>query len=235
MNGAIADSVRRCTACPLHARHHGPVPFEGARGAEFLFLGAAPSAAEDATRRQFKGKAGSYLRSVVRRLGIPDSQSAYGHVVSCRVAGRTGKDIAPKPVDVGSCRTIRTLQVAAVDPKVVVLLGATAMKAWRPDWEHKRMVGWPFTSDGRLFVVAPHPADALKDEDADRKLHMAIRWARARARQGRLLDLIDWPDTCSVCHAEDVDIYDTMGVPYGRRCSDLMGKERIYGDQLRLV
>ena len=172
---------------------------------------------------------------MVRQMGVPDSQAAFGHVVSCRVAGKNDKDITPKPVDVGSCRVMRDLQVAAVAPKVVVLLGATAMGVWRPDWKFERMVGWPFIDRDRLFVTAPHPVAALKDPEVEEAMRTTIRWARSRARTERLFDLDDWPDTCSVCHVEPVEIYDTMAVPYGPRCADLMGKERIYGDQLRLV
>lgn len=193
--------------------------------------------AEDVNRMVWVGKSGYWLRRTVRGMGIPSGDVSYGHVVSCRVTHKKG---IPKQWEVDACDPVLNLQVSAINPRVIILLGATALRKWRPDWVFEEKVGWLFQDRGRLLVAAPHPATCVKNNeeavDNEKQFRQIIKRVRRRARGDNLLDPCgDWPGVCSVCGAEDVAVYDEMGVPYGEKCRDLVGREKGTGKQLVMV
>lgn len=216
MHEAVVEKVRGCRKCPLGSLHHGPVPFEGKRGASFLFLGSSPTDRDVGV---------NWLKKELRGLGIPKWDWGYGCAVSCKVTANNG---VVKQWELDACSSVLTLQVSSMRPRAVILCGATAMKAYRPDWDHKKMIGWFFAHQGRLFAVAPHLMMAQKEFVMASAFRSIVRRVRKRVRGPK--DLLihngsDWPNVCSVCGGE-LEAFDEMGVPYCHRDLDLVGREK---------
>jgi uracil-DNA glycosylase family 4 len=123
---ALADVVRRCTACAELAIARSTVVVGDANpGAALLFVGEAPGADEDATGRPFVGKAGQLLDTLLADAGVRRSDVSVLNVLKCRPPGNR----APSRAEITNCRGWLDQQVQLIDPRIVVTLGGTAA-AW---------------------------------------------------------------------------------------------------------
>ena len=66
---AIAEEVRVCTACRLHAGRTRAVPGEGNPMTEVVFVGEGPGVNEDRLGRPFVGRAGELLVRLLASIG----------------------------------------------------------------------------------------------------------------------------------------------------------------------
>ena len=123
---ALADVVRRCTACAeLAAARTNVVVGDLQPGARLLLVGEAPGADEDASGRPFVGRAGQLLDSLLRDVGLDRGELSVANVLKCRPPGNR----APTRAEVGNCRGWLYQQLRLLAPRVVVTLGGTAA-AW---------------------------------------------------------------------------------------------------------
>ena len=100
------------------------VPGEGAADARVLFIGEAPGHEEDLSGRPFVGRAGRILDAALIAARLPRPAVFITNVVKCRPPGNR----RPKSDEVQACRAYLLTQIAAVDPRVIVTLGATALR-----------------------------------------------------------------------------------------------------------
>ncbi|HNY85260.1 MAG TPA: uracil-DNA glycosylase [Candidatus Hydrogenedentes bacterium] len=119
----IADEVRGCTACPLHATRHHTVPGEGNPNADLVFVGEAPGADEDAQGRPFVGRAGQLLTDIIEKgMKIPRGSVFICNVLKCRPPDNR----TPNPEEVACCEPFLIRQLDLLRPKVICALGGTA-------------------------------------------------------------------------------------------------------------
>ncbi len=116
---AIAQTVRSCMRCPLHAGRINAVPGEGTGSAGILLVGEAPGRNEDETGRPFCGAAGKNLDLALREAGIDRSAVFVTSIVKCRPP----ENRDPTPLEKAACRPHLEAQFAALAPRVVVALG----------------------------------------------------------------------------------------------------------------
>jgi uracil-DNA glycosylase family 4 len=99
------------------------VPGVGDVRAEWLFVGEAPGAEEDARGEPFVGQAGKLLDNMLAALGMKRGQNVYiANVLKCRPPNNR----APEPREVDACRPYLDRQIALIRPKVIVALGKSA-------------------------------------------------------------------------------------------------------------
>lgn len=115
----IAQTVRSCTRCPLHAGRINAVPGEGTGSAGILLVGEAPGRNEDETGRPFCGAAGKNLDLALREAGIDRASVFVTSIVKCRPP----ENRDPTPMEKAACRPHLEAQVAALTPRVIVALG----------------------------------------------------------------------------------------------------------------
>ena len=119
----FAADVDACTACGLARTRNRSVPGVGDPRAEWLFVGEAPGADEDARGEPFVGQAGRLLDSMLAALGIARGNRVYiANVLKCRPPGNR----APEPGEIEACRPYLDRQIALIKPKVIVALGKSA-------------------------------------------------------------------------------------------------------------
>ena len=119
----FAADVDACTACGLCRTRHKSVPGVGDQNADWLFVGEAPGAEEDARGEPFVGQAGRLLDNMLAALGMARDRDVYiANVLKCRPPNNR----APEPAEAEACRPYLERQIALLQPKLIVALGKSA-------------------------------------------------------------------------------------------------------------
>lgn len=153
----IAKEIRRCRICKK-ASSGKAVPGEGSPNAGIVFLGEAPGKTEAATGRPFVGRSGKLLRSLIRGLGLKESDVFITSPVKYLPDRGT-----PTKKQILHGKTHLTRQLDVIKPRVIVLLGKTAVtamlnRASKVLQEHGTIV----KSEGRTYVITLHPAAVVR-------------------------------------------------------------------------
>lgn len=166
----MREAVQGCRGCELWRAATQAVFGDGAPAARLMLVGEQPGDREDLEGEPFVGPAGRVLAQALEAAGI-DRKDVYvtNAVKHFRFEERGKRRIHRRP-DAGhitACRPWLDAEVAAVDPDVVVCLGATAARAVLG-----RVVkigaerGTPIESGGRPTVVTIHPSAVLRLRDS---------------------------------------------------------------------
>ncbi|MCR3761405.1 uracil-DNA glycosylase [Clostridium felsineum] len=114
-----------CHKCRLGENRINMVFGEGNPEAKLMFVGEAPGADEDRLGRPFVGRAGSLLTKGLTALNISRERDYYiANVCKCRPE----KNRTPYEDEAEFCMPYLRNQFALIKPKILVCLGATAMK-----------------------------------------------------------------------------------------------------------
>jgi len=154
----VAEEVRRCRLCPLWKDRRNVVPGEGNPSAEIMVVGEGPGEEEDLQGRPFVGRAGKLLNEALSNAGLRREDVYITNIVKCRPPGNR----EPTPEESKICveRYLRR-QIEAVNPRVVLLLGAVAVKNMLGIGSVTAVRGKAFTKGGHVFFCTFHPAAAL--------------------------------------------------------------------------
>jgi DNA polymerase len=183
----IREDLGDCTRCALHKQGRKQIVFGvGNPNAELLFVGEGPGADEDEQGEPFVGRSGQLLTNMIKAMGLSREQVYIANIVKCRPPGNR----APEREESETCSPFLMRQIAAIRPRVIVALGATAAKGLlamsapmtqlrgrfydfkptgvrSPDWE------------GCKLAVTYHPAFLLRDPrqkgEAWKDLQMVMR------------------------------------------------------------
>jgi len=168
----LREAAAECTACPLYKNATQTVFGEGPDRAGIMFVGEQPGDSEDLAGHPFVGPAGKLLDRCIKDAGI-DRRRAYvtNAVKHFKWVPRGTRRIHNKPnsMEIAACFPWLEAEIAAVKPKVVVALGATAAqalfgKAFRVTKER----GKPVPSRWAPYAMATvHPSSLLRAPDEE--------------------------------------------------------------------
>ena len=97
--------------------------------ADFILIGEAPGASEDLTGKPFVGRAGKLLDEFLIKAGFSRNDDLYiVNTVKCRPP----ENRVPTDVEKFACRKFIETQIEIIQPKVIILCGATALKSFYP-------------------------------------------------------------------------------------------------------
>ncbi|HEX7285829.1 MAG TPA: uracil-DNA glycosylase [Candidatus Angelobacter sp.] len=194
---AIREDIGDCTRCRLHKGRTNLVFGVGNVNAELMFVGEGPGADEDAQGEPFVGRAGQLLNNMIAAMGLRREDVYIANVVKCRPPGNR----TPEKDECDTCSPFLMSQIAVIQPKVIVALGAVAAKnllamndsmanlrgRWydfRPGVPGKSgfaLTGW----SGARLAVTYHPAYLLRDprqkKEAWKDLQMVMKYLGLRA------------------------------------------------------
>ena len=169
----LRTEVLACIKCPhLVAFRHSVVFGVGSQNAELMFVGEAPGADEDLRGEPFVGRAGELLTKIIQTMGYQRSDVYIANVLKCRPhmpAGASGNR-QPTAVEMETCLPYLRQQIEIIQPKVMVALGATAMRGlFGKDEPMKQMRGrWHVF--GSIPVMATfHPSYLLRNQALSEK------------------------------------------------------------------
>jgi uracil-DNA glycosylase len=167
-----------CRACDLWKTGTQTVFGEGEPTAEIVFVGEQPGDKEDLEGRPFVGPAGRVLDEALEAAGIDRSLAYVTNAVKhFKWVARGKRRIHQKPnaAETAACRPWLDAELAVLQPKVLVPLGATAAQALLGrQFRVTKQRGVPVESDLAPHVVATvHPSSILRQEtDAEREAAM---------------------------------------------------------------
>jgi len=171
----IHAEIGDCTRCPLHLERTHVVHTEGNRKARLMFVGEAPGADEDIQSRPFVGRAGQLLTKIIEAIGMKREEVLIGNVNRCRPPGNR----APTTEEATTCKPYLLREIAIVQPKVIVVLGNTAMKNLLDTREGITRLRGRF-QDYKGIKVMPtfHPAYLLRDPSKKRETWEDLKMVR---------------------------------------------------------
>src|SRR5688500_12992603 len=157
---AIREDLGDCTRCKLHAQGRNQIVFGvGNPTAEVMFVGEAPGADEDLQGVPFVGRAGQLLTKMIEAMGLRRDEVYIANVLKCRPPGNRD----PQPDEVGSCEPFLFQQIASVQPKVIIALGAFAARALLKTQDPiSRMRGRVYDYRGAQLIPTFHPSFLLR-------------------------------------------------------------------------
>lgn len=181
--GQLRAAARECHGCPLHAGTTQTVFGSGPPTARLVFVGEQPGDQEDRRGEPFVGPAGALLNRALREAGIDRDQAYVTNAVkhfkfSQDGAGQRRIHQTPDHREVVACRPWLAAELRAIDPDVIVALGATAGKSlmgedFRVTRSRGIAIAWPppgmAAADRRQIVLVAtiHPSAVLRAPDRD--------------------------------------------------------------------
>jgi len=147
---ALQKASRACRGCDLYKRGTQTVFSEGAREARIMFVGEQPGDKEDKAGHPFVGPAGGMLDKALEKAGIDRSQVYVTNAVKhfkWEPRGKRRLHSKPNAREVAACKPWLKAEVDAIQPDVIVALGATAAQA----------------IFGRKFRVTKHRGEPIAD------------------------------------------------------------------------
>lgn len=152
--------ITHCRDCPLHEKRTHAVPGEGNRQAKLMFIGEGPGREEDEQGRPFVGAAGRLLDKMIAAIGLCREDVYIANIVKCRPP----QNRVPRDEEAEACLKYLRRQVYLIQPRIIVLLGSTALKyTVDKDARITQMRGQWIERKGVYMMPTYHPAALLRD------------------------------------------------------------------------
>lgn len=161
---ALAEPLKSCVECRLSTGRTNLVYGVGNPDADLMFVGEGPGRDEDMQGEPFVGRAGRLLTDmIVKGMKIRREDVYIANIVKCRPPDNR----VPEPDEMEACLPNLIEQVRIVDPKVIVCLGATAVKGLlkEPTGITKLRGNWR-RFEGIPVMPTLHPAYLLRNPPA---------------------------------------------------------------------
>jgi DNA polymerase len=178
---ALVEDIVACTACGLCRTRQRAVPGVGDARAEWMFIGEAPGAEEDARGEPFVGQAGRLLDNMLAAIGLDRRRGVYiANVLKCRPPNNR----TPEPLEVDACRPYLERQIALIQPRLIVALGRSAATTLlNVDASIASLRGRVHRLQGRPLIVTYHPAYLLRNLPDKAKAWEDLLFARRVLRE----------------------------------------------------
>ena len=159
-------------ACCLGKLKNKIVVGRGNPKAQIVIIGEAPGAMEEKTGKPFMGRSGKLLDQLLQNVGFDIRQDVYFcNVIKCRPP----QNRRPTKTEIQENLPWLLQQIKLVNPKIIVLVGATASEAIlknkcpisiiRGKW-----INW----EGRLAIPIFHPAYLLRNQSNEDGTPMSL-------------------------------------------------------------
>lgn len=168
-----------CKACDLWKRGTQTVFGEGAPDSKVMFVGEVPGDQEDLAGKPFVGPAGKLLDTALSEAGIDRGKVYVTNAVkhfNWEPRGKRRIHKKPSSLQIAACRPWLDAEIARLQPRVIVCLGATASQALLgKEFRVTQHRGEFIESDLAPYVTATvHPSSILRAPD-DEARHEEMR------------------------------------------------------------
>lgn len=126
----LYNKCNECTSCELYKTRNNIVFADGnPETASIILIGEAPGENEDLQGTPFVGRAGKLLNEFLQKAGLSRENDLYIiNTVKCRPP----KNRVPTNEEKEACREVLLSQIEIINPKIILLCGATAMTSFIP-------------------------------------------------------------------------------------------------------
>lgn len=180
----LENSILNCNKCKLCSGRRNIVFGCGNKEANIMLIGEGPGADEDMQGIPFVGKAGILMNKAFEGLGFNRENLYIANIVKCRPP----QNRVPEDDEAEACLNYLRNQVLLVKPKIIVLLGSTALKnilgkeygitVSRGKWIEKK---------GILYMPTWHPAALLRDETKKIEFWKDLKLVIEKAEENKIL------------------------------------------------
>jgi DNA polymerase len=174
---AITSALPACKGCELYCFATQVVPGRGATQARLMLVGEQPGDQEDQQGEPFVGPAGGVLDRILEDLRIPRSALFVTNAVKHFKFVQRGKlrlHQNPRMSEITACRPWLLAEIDAVQPKVVLCLGASASKSLLGGTfalmkDHGKVLSTPYAEK---VIATIHPSAVLRARDEESRQTM---------------------------------------------------------------
>lgn len=157
----LAQHCNECHRCGLAENRTHAVVGRGNLNALIMIVGEAPGQNEDETGLPFVGRSGQLLEKILASVELDTEKDTYvSNINKCRPPNNR----APSTKEMAACKPYIFEQIRIVDPKIILLTGATAVKGLIGDngamgTIRGKWIEW----EGRLCMPIFHPSYLLRN------------------------------------------------------------------------
>lgn len=178
------DSCLSCEKCDLSKTRKNVVVYRGSVRAPLMIIGEGPGAQEDETGIPFVGQAGRLFDLLLTAFGITSEYYHICNIVKCRPPDNR----MPTPEESAACRPLLGTQFKFVNPKIILLLGATAYKNFTGYTDGITKARGKWIEKGEYLVMPTvHPAYILRNNNARILLWNDIQMVREKMEELELI------------------------------------------------
>jgi DNA polymerase len=183
----IAQHCNVCHRCDLGATRTHAVVGRGNPNAPIMIIGEGPGQNEDETGLPFVGKAGQLLEKILASVKLDTQQDVYiCNIVKCRPPSNR----VPAPNEIAACKPYLLEQIRLVDPKIILLTGATAVKGLTGNKTGiTKIRGTWIEWEGRLCMPILHPAYLLRNPSREQGAPKWLMWQDIQVVREKLAEI----------------------------------------------
>jgi uracil-DNA glycosylase len=188
---AIDEMVPHCSTCrrcELSQSRTNAVIGRGNPKAGILVIGEGPGQQEDETGLPFVGRSGQLLDKILESANLSTEQDVYiCNIVKCRPPGNR----TPTPEESAACMPYLLEQIRLVNPKIILLTGATAVRGLTGDKRGiTKIRGQWLDWQGYLCMPILHPAYLLRNPSREPNSPKWLMWQDIKAVRAKLDELM---------------------------------------------
>jgi DNA polymerase len=183
-----------CRRCALWRDATQPVGGEGPRSASIMLVGEQPGDAEDLQGQPFVGPAGALLDKALEEAGLERADVYVTNAVKhfkWTPRGKRRMHKTPAQREIAACQYWLEREFQQIEARVIVALGATALKAVLEDANSRLQdaLGKTIEHGEHLVVATYHPSFALRAPDPETRRRVyetiveSLRTAHQLSRQ----------------------------------------------------
>ena len=176
----LRETLGECTRCKLHSTRTHLVYGVGDPDADLMFVGEAPGRDEDQQGVPFVGRAGQLLTKIIEAIDLSRDDVYIANVIKCRPPNNRN----PEPDEIQTCQPFLFEQIDAIRPKVIVALGAFAVRTLLQSEDAiSKLRGQVFDYRGAKLVPTFHPAYLLRSPEKKRDVWEDMKKVRSLLRE----------------------------------------------------
>jgi uracil-DNA glycosylase family 4 len=183
----LAAHCYQCQRCNLAPTRTHVVVSRGNPQASIMIIGEGPGQQEDEQGKPFVGKSGQLLDKIFAAVRLDTEKDVYiCNMVKCRPPGNR----TPTTDEVVACKGYLLEQIRLMDPKIILLTGATAMKGLTGEKRGiTKIRGQWIEWEGRLCMPIFHPAYLLRNPSRQKNSPKWLMWQDIQAVKAKLDEL----------------------------------------------
>lgn len=181
----LAVHCQNCQRCGLAPTRTHVVVSRGSRSAPIMVIGEGPGQQEDEQGLPFVGRSGQLLEKILGAVHLDTEKDVYiCNIVKCRPPGNRN----PLAPEIAACRPYILEQIRLVDPKIILLTGATAVKGIIPSEKRgiTKIRGQWIDWEGRQCMPILHPAYLLRNPSREPGKPKWLMWQDIQAVRAKL-------------------------------------------------
>ncbi|KJH73523.1 uracil-DNA glycosylase [Aliterella atlantica] len=188
----IAQHCNQCHRCGLGDSRTHAVVGKGDLKAPIMIVGEAPGQNEDETGLPFVGKAGQLLDKILASVNLDAKEDAYVcNIIKCRPPNNR----VPTTDEIAACKPYILEQIRLVDPKIILLTGATAVKGLTGNKSGiTKIRGTWIEWEGRLCMPILHPAYLLRNPSREQGSPKWLMWQDIQLVKTKLDEIRSQPN-----------------------------------------